>query len=343
MKTSHPLYRIILMAWIMMVLSQLTSAQKIHLLDSGNRVSLRGLSVVSKKVFWVSGTKGTIGITLNGGQHIQWTTVNGYADRDFRDIEAFDETTALIMAIDSPAVILKTSDGGRSWRKVFEDNRSGMFLDAMYFQNNHDGIVAGDPVDDKFFLAATKDGGESWSVLKESECPVADSGEALFAASGSNIISNKKKIFFVSGGITSHFIHGNHKIKLPLLQGKSSAGANAIDIAEDGRMIMVGGDFSADTISAGNCSITDDAGKTFLSPVQSPYGYKSSISYIGSNTWICCGTSGVDISTDHGMNWKHLSDQRFHIVKKAKKGNKIILAGSNGKVGEMTLNLYLKY
>lgn len=339
MKTTHPLYRIILMAWMIMFLSQLTSAQKIHLLDSGNRVSLRGLSVVSKKVFWVSGTKGTIGITHNGGQHIQWTTVNGYADRDFRDIEAFDGSTALIMAIDSPAVILKTTDGGRSWKKVFEDNRSGMFLDAMYFQNNYDGIVAGDPVDGKFFLAATKDGGESWSVLKASECPAADSGEALFAASGSNIISNEKKIFFVSGGITSHFIHGNHKINLPLLQGKSSTGANAIDMSEDGRMIIVGGDFSADKVSTDNCTITDDAGKTFTAPVQSPYGYKSSISYVGNKTWISCGTSGIDISTDHGMNWKHLSDESFHVVKKSKKGNKIILAGSNGKVGEISLHL----
>lgn len=339
MKTTHPLYRIILMAWMIMFLSQLTSAQKIHLLDSGNRVSLRGLSVVSKKVFWVSGTKGTIGITHNGGQHIQWTTVNGYADRDFRDIEAFDGSTALIMAIDSPAVILKTTDGGRSWKKVFEDNRSGMFLDAMYFQNNHDGIVAGDPVDGKFFLAATKDGGESWSVLKASECPAADSGEALFAASGSDIISNEKKIFFVSGGITSHFIHGNHKINLPLLQGKSSTGANAIDMSEDGRMIIVGGDFSADKVSTDNCTITDDVGKTFTAPVQSPYGYKSSISYIGNKTWISCGTSGIDISTDHGMNWKHLSDESFHVVKKSKKGNKIILAGSNGKVGEISLHL----
>ena len=325
------------MVWMIIFLPELTSAQKIHLLDSGNRVSLRGLSVVSNQVFWLSGTKGTIGITFNGGQQIEWTTVYGYENRDFRDVEAFDKNTALIMAIDSPAIILKTTDGGKSWRKVFEDNRSGMFLDAMHFRNNNDGIVAGDPVDGRFFLATTKDGGESWSAFNKYACPLADSGEAFFAASGSNIISIKKKIFLVSGGITSHFINGNHKIKLPLLQGKSSTGANAIDIAEDGRMIIVGGDFSADTISAGNCSITDDAGKTFLLPVKSPHGYKSSISYIGNNTWISCGTSGIDISTDHGMNWKHLSDQRFHVVKKAKKGNRIFLAGSNGKVGEITL------
>jgi photosystem II stability/assembly factor-like uncharacterized protein len=338
MKIIRLFNRIVWMAGMIMLQPLLASAQKIQLLDSGNSVSLRGLSVVNKNVFWLSGNKGTVGITHNGGKKIQWINVTGYEGRDFRDIEAFDANTALIMAIDTPAIILKTSDRGKSWRKVFEDKRSGMFLDAMYFQNEQQGIVAGDPVDGRFFLAATKDGGESWSVLKASECPVADSGEALFAASGSNIILSKEKIFLVSGGTTSHMMISIQKNKLPLLQGKSSAGANAIDIAEDGRMIMVGGDFSADKESKDNCAITDDAGKTFRSPIQSPYGYKSSISYIGDKTWICCGTSGIDISTDHGMNWKHVSDQGFHVVKKSKKGNKIFLAGSNGKVGEISLH-----
>jgi photosystem II stability/assembly factor-like uncharacterized protein len=48
-------------------------------------------------------------------------------------VEAFDANTALIMAVDSPAVILKTKDGGKSWKEVFRDNRKGMFLDAMDF------------------------------------------------------------------------------------------------------------------------------------------------------------------------------------------------------------------
>jgi photosystem II stability/assembly factor-like uncharacterized protein len=331
----HALHKIIFMGWVTMFLSLFTIAQKIQVLDSSNKISLRGLSVVNDAVFWASGNKGYIARSLNNGEKIEWIKVAGYENRDFRDIEAINESTALIMAIDSPALILITKDGGKTWRKVFEDPRSGMFLDAMYFEDNNNGIVVGDPINGRFFLATTANGGETWTTFQNHEYPVADSGEALFAASGSNIILSNRTISFVSGGTVSHFIINNQKIKLPLLQGKSSTGANAIDRAEDGRMIIVGGDFSNDTISIGNATITDDSGKLFLSPVQSPYGYKSSICYLGNKKWIACGTSGVDISMDHGMNWKHITNQSFHVVKKAKKGKKVFLAGRNGVIAEL--------
>lgn len=334
MKYIHPIFKKTFMAWMTLLLPLYISAQNIHVLDSGNGISLRGLSVVDNQVFWASGNKGMIARSTHHNQKMEWMQVAGYENRDFRDIEAFNEKTALIMAIDSPAIILKTTDGGKSWRKVFEDHRSGMFLDAMFFEDTNHGIVVGDPINGRFYIATTVDGGEKWTALENSACAIADSGEALFAASGSNIILSKKKIFFVSGGTASHFITDEQKIKLPLLQGKSSTGANAIDRAEDGRMIIVGGDFSADTVSAGNCSITDDAGKTFFSPAQAPYGYKSSIRYIGNKNWIGCGTSGVDISIDHGINWKHISNQSFHVVQKANKGNKVFLAGKNGTIAE---------
>jgi hypothetical protein len=39
--------------------------------------------------------------------------VPGYEKMDFRDIEAFDSNTAIIMGITLPAVLLKTKDGGK--------------------------------------------------------------------------------------------------------------------------------------------------------------------------------------------------------------------------------------
>lgn len=334
MKLIQLFLKSITLAVLICFLSLHIVAQSIIILDSSTGISLRGLSVLNDSFFWVSGSKGTVARCSNSGTFIEWMKVPGYENRDFRDIEAFSENTAIIMAIDSPSVILKTTDSGKTWKKVFEDYRSGMFLDAMYFEDSNSGVVVGDPIDGKFYLAKTVDGGEKW-IPFEKVSAVADSGEALFAASGSNIILNNNQIFFVTGGTTSHFVNGNQKIDLPLLQGKSSTGANAIDIAEDGRIIIIGGDFSADTLSVTNCSITDDLGKKFIPPVRTPFGYKSSISYIGNKKWIACGTSGVDISIDHGMNWKHISNQSFHIVQKAKKGNKVFLAGKSGIIAEL--------
>ena len=82
--------------------------------------------------------------------------MKGFEKNDFRDIEAFDSLTALIMSVDCPAYILKTKDGGKTWNKVFEDTTKGMFLDAMAFANDSTGIVIGDPINKKNFYCAYK-------------------------------------------------------------------------------------------------------------------------------------------------------------------------------------------
>ena len=127
------------------------------MLQSGTRKSFRGLSVINDQVIWVSGSSGTVGRSIDGGLHVDWMTVPGFEKTDFRDIAAFDDQTAIIMAIAEPAVILKTADAGKSWRTVFKDSTKGMFLDAMDFFDAKKGAVIGDPIHGKFFLAITND------------------------------------------------------------------------------------------------------------------------------------------------------------------------------------------
>src|SRR5215831_8542039 len=76
---------------------------QVVMLTSGTKTSLRGLSVVNDNVIWVSGSHGTVGKSLNSGKNWNWMTVKGFEAKEFRDIEAFDANTAIIMAIDSPA------------------------------------------------------------------------------------------------------------------------------------------------------------------------------------------------------------------------------------------------
>ena len=130
--------------------------------------------------------------------------VKGFDSTDFRDIEAFDAATAVIMGISEPAYILKTTDGGDNWKVVYENKSKGMFLDAMEFWNEKAGIVIGDPVNGKFFIARSFDGGDSWQDLPFDKRPSADSGEALFAASGTNIrVLDRDEAVFVTGGLKS--------------------------------------------------------------------------------------------------------------------------------------------
>lgn len=313
------------------------AAQSVKLLAENKNTSLRGLSAVSTRVIWVSGSNGTVGNSVDSGNTWNWMTVKGFEKTDFRDIEAFDETSAVIMGIGEPAYILRTSDAGATWKVVFENKTKGMFLDAMEFWNLMSGIVIGDPVDGKIFIARTFDGGMHWRELPADHYPRADSGEAMFASSGTNIRKlTKQEAVFVTGGARSRLFIRDKKIDLPIVQGSESTGANSIAVKNKNKLIIVGGDFNAKDVVGKNCVITANGGKSFTFPAVAPHGYRSCVEYINKNNWISCGLNGVDISTDDGNNWQLISTDGYHVCRKAKEGNAVFLAGSGGRIARLT-------
>jgi len=324
---------------LMLLLLSLTiagNAQTVKLLNSGSKASLRGLSVVSDDVVWVSGTGGSVGRTVDGGATWTWKTVKGFEKADFRDIEAFDKNTAIIMAIADPAYILKTTDGGENWKVVFTDTTKGMFLDAMEFWNEQSGIVIGDPLGDKIFIARTFDGGESWRGIPAQNIPTADKGEAFFASSGTNVRKlSKSEAVFVSGGLRARLFIRDKKTDLPIIQGKESTGANSMAVKNKRTMIIVGGDFNAKDDTTKNCAITMDGGETFIAPITGPHGYRSCVEYLGKKNWVNCGLNGVDYSSDEGLNWKWISKDSFHAVRKAKNGKAVYFSGGGGRIGKL--------
>ena len=326
-------------AIIICLFSFAASAQTVKLLNSGSKASLRGLSVVSDDVVWVSGSAGSVGRSVDGGETWNWTTVKGFEKTDFRDIEAFDKNTAIIMGIADPAYILKTTDGGQNWKIVFTDTTKGMFLDAMEFWNEQSGIVIGDPLGDKIFIARTFDGGENWQGIPAANIPAADKGEAFFASSGTNVRKlSKQEAVFVSGGLRARLFIRNKKIDLPIIQGKESTGANSMAVKNKKCLVVVGGDFNTRDDTTKNCVITNDGGKTFTAPVVGPHGYRSCVEYLGKKNWISCGLNGVDYSTDEGQNWAWISKDSFHAVRKAKKGKTVYFSGGGGSIGKLLLD-----
>ncbi|MBK9485925.1 MAG: oxidoreductase [Chitinophagaceae bacterium] len=297
------------------------------------------MSVVSDDVVWVSGSAGSVGRSVDGGETWNWTTVKGFEKTDFRDIEAFDKNTAIIMGIADPAYILKTTDGGQNWKVVFTDTTKGMFLDAMEFWNEQSGIVIGDPLGDKIFIARTFDGGENWQGIPAANIPAADKGEAFFASSGTNVRKlSKQEAVFVSGGLRARLFIRNKKIDLPIIQGKESTGANSMAVKNKKCLVVVGGDFNTRDDTTKNCVITNDGGKTFTAPVVGPHGYRSCVEYLGKKNWISCGLNGVDYSTDEGQNWAWISKDSFHAVRKAKKGKTVYFSGGGGSIGKLLLD-----
>ncbi|MEJ7643330.1 MAG: hypothetical protein WKF87_01935 [Chryseolinea sp.] len=323
-----------------LVITLANAQQKIEILHLKREVSLRGLSVVTDNIVWVSVSNGTIGRSVDGGKTWQWSTVPGYESRDFRDIEAFDDHTAVIVAIASPAHILRTIDGGVTWKLVYENNNKQMFLDAMDFTGDLNGTVVGDAIDGKLFVAHTKDGGKTWKEQVKS-IVAADSTEGCFASSGTNIrVVANEKYFFVTGGKESRLISERNVQEMPFDQSKSSTGANSLAIRTSrGNMpsllIAVGGDFAADSLSTNNCFVSKDNGSSWSTPNVPPGGYRSCVEFISEKRLITCGLNGVDISEDEGTNWIKISSDSFHACRKAKKGSAVFLSGSNGRIGKL--------
>lgn len=279
-----------------------TQAQQVKIISAKTKSSFRGLSVVDDKTIWVSGSNGIVGKSIDSGNTWIYTTVKGYEKTDFRDIEAFDENTAIIMGIDCPARILKTTNGGDTWTIMFEDTTKGMFLDAMEFQSKQSGIVIGDPIEGKGFIAKLSD--NIWKTNDMHRRPTLDSGEAFFASSGTNIrILDKHDMVAISGGVHSNLLIDNKKIKLPLLQGKESTGANSIAVKDINTFMIVGGDFMQKDSTIGNYCFTKDKGKTWIPSKQPPSGYRSCVEYLGNSNWINSGLRGVDIVEDDGLHF----------------------------------------
>jgi len=343
--TIIPAKNFILTAICVLILNTIFSQKKypeIEILTSGIKTSLRGLSVVNDNVIWVSGSNGTVGKSLNGGKSWKWITVKGFEKTDFRDIEAFDAVTAVIMGIAEPAYMLKTNDGGDSWKLVYENKTKGIFLDAMEFWNEEAGIVVGDPIDGRFFISRTFDNGSTWQDIPFDRRPLADSGEGCFASSGTNIRPlNRSEAVFVSGGLKSRIFIRNKARELPLAHGRETTGANSISVYDNFKknaskqIVIVGGDFKNDSSMVSNCIYSHDGGLSWKRPASPPHGYRSCVEFLTKKDIITCGLNGVDYSLNGGRNWKWISKEGFHVCRIAKYGSAVFLAGINGKIGRL--------
>ncbi|MBX2894238.1 MAG: hypothetical protein KF763_02255 [Cyclobacteriaceae bacterium] len=298
--------------------------------------SFRGLSVVSDSVAWVSGSKGWIGTTTNGGLNWHFNQAAGFEGMDFRTLYAFDASTALVANAGSPGYILRTTDGGKSWQMVYTNTHASIFMDGVDFWNAQEGVIYGDPIDGRMFLLFTKDGGKTWSEPALKTRPQLNTGEASFAASGTGIrCYDKHKLIIATGGKTSRLFISDNRGKTwrnsapPALQGKESAGIFSVSF-QNKMGVVVGGDFVQDSVKTKNSFFTRDGGKTWYEAAIAPNGYRECVEFISPQVLVTTGPTGTEYSTDGGKSWINLSsDKGFHTVRKARNGNLIIIAGNN--------------
>jgi photosystem II stability/assembly factor-like uncharacterized protein len=293
-----------------------------QLTPTGSTASLRGLSVVSSSVVWASGSAGTVLRTVDGGATWQSVGPPGTGALQFRDIEAFDANTALILSIGTgtDSRIYRTTDGGQTWTLVFQNEEPTAFYDCMAFFDNQRGLALSDPVDGRFRILSTSNGGGTWQVLN-AQMPPALPGEFAFAASGQCITTaGEDDAFFGTGGdeVARVFRSGDGgrswQVSATPVSSGPTVGINALAFRDPRHGLAAGGDFAAPATSPDAHALTADGGATWQLMTSAPDEYRSGAHWVTGRVAIIVGLTGSDVTTDAGESWRGFDEGSFHTV-----------------------------
>jgi hypothetical protein len=312
-------------------------------LPSGTTASLRGLSVVDARTAWASGTRGTIVHTTDGGTSWRVDSISGGAALDLRAIHARSPRIAHVAA--TAGRIYRTTDGGRSWTLRYQASDTSVFLDAIDFWDDQHGIALGDPMDGRFFLLLTRDGGDTWHEPAIDERPATEDGEAAFAASGSSLLllgtSDSLVAWIGSGGKAARMHRSMNRGRswvaypTPMRQGGSSEGIFSVAAIPGGGLLIVGGHYAQDDSTRGNAAASRDGTQWRALTDGGPRGYRSGVAFARTDSapalGIAVGPGGSDISRDGGNRWEPFDRAGYHAVRASRDGI-FYASGSGGRL-----------
>lgn len=324
---SHPVARRCAVVALALSIPTLASGAQWLAVASPTEVELRGLSVVSPRVVWASGMRGTVLRTIDGGQTWERDTVPGASSLDFRAIAATSREVAHALSIADSSRIYRTTDGGRTWSLQFVATRKGSFFDAIQFWDARHGIAMSDPVDGHFLIIATEDGGDTWHEMPASGMPLALKGEGGFAASGTClVVSGDSDAWLVSGGAAvARLYHSTDRGRTwtvhdtPLRAGSPTMGIFSAAFRDARHGVIAGGDYQQPALRGRNFAATNDGGVTWTlaDSASSPLGYRSAVAFVPESSGrrlVAVGLTGTDVSRDGGRTWTPVDSVPYNSV-----------------------------
>jgi photosystem II stability/assembly factor-like uncharacterized protein len=321
---------------------------------TGVTATLRGVSAVSERVAWASGSRGTVLRTADGGETWQVLTVPDAAALDFRDVDAIDASTAYILSIGngSASRIYKTTDAGATWTLQFQNEDPAAFFDAMAFWDANAGIAVSDSVGGQFVVISTTDGGRTWTRIPPDRLPPAQDNEGYFAASGTNVavLKGTGHVWLGTGAAARARVLRSadrgatwQVAGTPLIAGPTM-GIYSIAFRDPQNGIVVGGDHAKEAEAIDNVAVTRDGGATWAlvkkaDGTSALSGFRSVVAYVpGTSSMLAVGPSGSDISRDDGSTWAPIEGPGFHTFSFAPGLTTGWGAGGRGRVARFTVS-----
>ncbi|WP_167605060.1 oxidoreductase [Maribellus sediminis] len=313
-------------------------------LEANSEASLRGLFVVDENVIWASGSGGTILLSTDSGESWKEMKVQGAEENDFRSIYARDKNHAIVFGIAGPDFGYSTTNGGESWEVVYRDTTAGLFFNSLKFADDRHGLAVSDPIEGKFFVIRTEDGGATWQRVES--LPPVEEGEANFAASNTCIeFLPSGKAWIASGGKAARVFYSEDfgltwdVAKTPMIRGTASSGIFSVAFQNDKAGAVVGGIYDQPEINTNIAAYTVDGGKNWLSSETMPAEYRSCVQSVKSGTHsflFAIGKTGCDVSTDGGQNWNFVSEDGYYTFRAVPGELSGFAAGSEGRIAKIS-------
>ncbi|MEC4048648.1 oxidoreductase [Flavobacterium sp. SUN046] len=290
-----------------------------------DQISIRAIAI-DKNILYYAANKNRVGfIDLTNGKKFERALKKDSLNLEFRSL-AITKEAVFVLSIANPALLYRFSKDLISKKLVYEEHHEKVFYDAMQFWNNSDGIALGDPIDGTFSLLLTHDGGQSWNKVPSIDAPKAKEGEAVFAASNSNIILKNKEAWFVTGGHKARVFHSLDNFlswniqDTPIIQGSTMTGIFTADFYNEKIGIVSGGNYDKPEQNATNKAITTNGGKSWkLISDNAAFGYASCIQFVPESkgkALMSVGATGVFYSNDKGTTWTQISkDNSFYTIR----------------------------
>jgi len=310
-----------------------------------NSPSLRGTAIIHNSL-WVTGSNNSVFVSQDAGNNWQDKSVPLNIKTDFRDIELFNNDTAIVMGsgIGELSTLYKTNDGGNNWQLLYQNSDELGFFNSIAFWSEQQGLLMGDPVDGYYVIKKTTDGGKTWRRITLKNLPPILPKETAFAASGNSVVVGKNgKAWITTGGFSASIYISNdygetwQRDSVPLHKTSQTSGGYAVALNHQDRPFVIGGDYLQRSMKYSNMARLINEQWQSVNTVSAGLRTAMSCQY---NICLTTGKIATDVSFDAGNTWQALTHQQSNESTKGTLGfyslashNKLFLAaGAKGKV-----------